>query len=247
MISKPGLKFKIPVIQNVIFYDNRLLDLDPPSKEAILNDQKRLEVDSFTRYRIVDPLKFYQTVQTEYRANKRLEEIVNSNVKQILGKVTLKELLSEKRTDVMGKINDKVAIDAKEIGVEVAEVRIRKADLPIQVFQAINSRMKAERERDAKDFRGQGKELAQQIRSKAEKESAVIISEAEKKAEVIKGFADKTAIKTWADVANKDAEFYAFYRSLEAYKNSIAEQGDANLVLSPDSEFFKYFGKSLRR
>lgn len=146
----------------------------------------------------------------------------------------------------MGTISSKVTVDAKEIGVEVAEVRIRKADLPIQVFQAINSRMKAERERDAKDFRGQGKELAQQIKSKAERERSVIISEAQEKAQVIKGFADKTAIKTWADVANKDPDFYAFYRSLDAYKNSIGGD-DTNLVLSPDSEFFKYFGKSLKR
>ena len=245
LVKEPGLKIKIPFIQNVILYDTRLLNLDPPAQEVVLNDKKRLDVDSFTRYKIVDPLKFYQTVRTEPIARGKLEEIVNSSVRKILGRITLQELLSQQRTEIMRDISDAVKVDAAQIGVSVADVRIRRADLPIEVLQAINARMKTERERDAKEFRAQGQQQAQQIRAAADKERTIIIAEAEKQAQITRGQGDETAIKLWKDAASIDPEFYAFYRSLKAYQTSLGD-GEAELVLSPDSEFFNYFGKSMK-
>lgn len=243
LVKEPGLKVKMPFIQNVVIYDTRLLNLDPPAQEVVLNDKKRLDVDSFTRYKIVDPLKFYQTVRTEEIARGKLAEIVNSSVRKILGRITLQELLSQQRTQIMADISSAVKKDAEQIGVSVADVRIRRADLPLQVLQAINARMKTERERDAKEFRAKGQQQAQQIRAKAEKERTIIIAEAEKQAQIMQGQGDEQAIQIWNDAANIDPSFYAFYRSLEAYKNSLAD-GNASLVLAPDSEFFKYFGTS---
>ena len=241
LVKEPGLKFKIPFIQKVTYYDNRLLNLDPPAQEVVLNDKKRLDVDSFTRYRIIDPLKFYQTVRTEYNARERLAAIVNSSVRKILGQITLPELLSQQRNQIMKKISEAVKVDAQQIGVSVADVRIRRADLPIDVLQAINARMKTERERDAKEFRAQGQQQAQQIRAGADKEKTIILAEAEKKSQIIRGNGDKKAIEIWNDAANRDPQFFAFYRSLEAYKKSMQAEG-TSLVISPESEFFKFFG-----
>lgn len=243
LVKEAGLKVKIPFIQKVVFYDKRLLNLDPPTQEVVLNDKKRLDVDSFTRYRIVDPLKFYQTVRTELQARSKLEEIVNSSVRKVLGRVTLQELLSEERSEIMEAMSSAVKKDAEQIGVDVAEVRIRRADLPVEVLQAINDRMKAERDRDAKEFRAQGQQMAQQIRSTADKERTIIIAEAEQQAQIIRGEGDKEATQIWNDAASVDAEFYAFYRSLEAYRNSLAKENNS-FVLSPDSDFFRYFTKT---
>ncbi len=244
VVKEPGLKFKVPFIQNVVFYDKRLLNLDPPAQEIVLNDKKRLDVDSFTRYKIVDPLRFYQTVRTELQAQSKLEEIVNSSVRKILGQVTLQQLLSQQRTEIMNDISAAVKEDAAQIGVSVADVRIRRADLPIQVLQAINARMKAERERDAKEFRAMGQQQAQQIRAEAEKERTIIIAEAEKKAQITRGEGDEQAILIWNNAARLDPEFYAFYRSLEAYKKSMANP-ETSLVVAPNSAFFDYFKKPM--
>ena len=244
VVKEPGLKFKVPFIQKVVFYDNRLMNLEPPAQEVVLNDKKRLDVDNFTRYRIVDPLKFYQTVRTEYQAQSKLEEIVNSSVRKVLGRITLQQLLSEQRTKIMADISKAVKVDAEQIGVSVADVRIRRADLPVEVLQAINARMKTEREREAKEFRATGQQEAQKIRATAEKEKAVIIAEAEKQAQIIRGEGDKLAIDIWNRAAGVDSEFFAFYRSLEAYQNSLTNKENTSLVLSPDSEFFKYFKKT---
>lgn len=244
VVKEPGLKLKVPFIQNVVFYDNRLLNLDPPAQEVVLNDKKRLDVDSFTRYRIVDPLRFYKTVRTEMQARSKLEEIVNSSVRKILGRITLQELLSQKRTQIMADISSAVKIDAEQIGVSVADVRIRRADLPLEVLQAINARMKAERERDAKEFRATGQQEAQKIRATAEKEKTVIIAEAEKQAQIIRGQGDQQAVAIWNNAAGVDPKFYAFYRSLEAYKNALADKDNTSMVLSPDNEFFQFFGKA---
>lgn len=162
LVQEPGLKFKIPFIQNVVFYDKRLLNLEPPAQEVVLKDKKRLDVDTFSRYRIVEPLTFYKTVRNEYQAQNRLQEIVNSSARNVLATFTLKELLSEKRTEIMKKISDAVKNDAAQLGVEVADVRIRRADLPIQVSQAINDRMKTERIREAKGYRADGEKTAQE-------------------------------------------------------------------------------------
>lgn len=245
LVKEPGLKFKIPFIQNVIFYDARLLNLDPPAQEVVLNDKKRLDVDSFTRYRIVDPLKFYKTVRTEMQARSKLAEIVNSSLRKVLGRSTLTELLSQQRTQIMEDISQTVKKDAEAIGVSVADVRIRRADLPIEVMQAINERMKTERQRDAKEFRAKGQQQAQNIRATADKEATIIVAEAEKKAQITRGEGDKEAVAVWSKTVGNDVEFFEFYRSLQAYRNSLSDE-ETSLVLSPDSEFFKYFNKTIR-
>ena len=244
MVKEPGLKAKIPFIQNVIGYDKRLLNLDPPAQEVVLNDKKRLDVDSFTRYKIVDPLKFYQTVKTETQARSKLEEIVNSSLRKVLGRITLQELLSQKRTQIMTDISEEVKHDAKQIGVDVADVRIRRADLPLEVLQAINDRMKTERQRDAKEARATGQQQAQEIRAEAEKEQTIILAEADRLSQILRGEGDNQAIIVWNNAANMDPKFYAFYRSLEAYKASMAN-GDTSFVISPDSEFLRYMKNSL--
>ena len=246
VVKEPGLKVKIPFIQKVVLYDNRLLNLDPPAQEVVLNDKKRLDVDSFTRYKIVDPLRFYKTVRTELQARSKLEEIVNSSVRKILGRITLQELLSQQRTQIMADISSAVKVDAEQIGVSVADVRIRRADLPLEVLQAINARMKTEREREAKEFRAMGQQEALKIKASADKEKAVILAEAEKQAQIIRGQGDQQAIAIWNNAAGVDPKFYAFYRSLEAYKKAMAEQGKTSMVLAPDSEFFEFFSKTGR-
>lgn len=245
-VKEPGLKFKVPLIQNVVFYDTRLLNLDPPAQEVVLNDKKRLDVDSFTRYQIVDPLKFYQTVKTETQARSKLEEIVNSSLRKVLGRVTLTELLSQQRTQIMADISKTVKQDAEAIGVSVADVRIRRADLPIEVMQAINERMKTERQRDAKEFRAKGQQQAQNIRATADKEAAIIVAEAEKQSQILRGEGDKESVAIWNKTVGQDVDFYEFYRSLEAYRKSLGDS-ETSLVLSPDSQFFKYFNTTLRK
>lgn len=245
-VKEPGLKFKIPLIQNVVFYDTRLLNLDPPAQEVVLNDKKRLDVDSFTRYQIVDPLKFYQTVKTETQARSKLEEIVNSSLRKVLGRVTLTELLSQQRTQIMADISKTVKKDAEAIGVNVADVRIRRADLPMEVMQAINERMKTERQRDAKEFRAKGQQKAQNIRATADKEAAIIVAEAEKQSQILRGEGDRTSVAIWNKTVGQDVEFYEFYRSLEAYRKSLGD-AETSFVLSPDSQFFKYFNATIRK
>ena len=246
VVKEAGLKFKVPFVQNVVFYDSRLLNLDPPAQEVVLNDKKRLDVDSFTRYKIIDPLKFYKTVRTENQARGKLAEIVNSSLRKILGKVTLTELLSEKRTKIMSDISATVKKDAEAIGVSVADVRIRRADLPIEVMQAINDRMKTERQRDAKEFRAKGQQQAQNIRATADKEATIIVAEAEKNAQITRGEGDKQAVELWNKTVGQDVAFYDFYRSLDAYRKSLSDD-DTSLVLSPDSEFFKFFNNSMEK
>lgn len=244
LIQEPGLKIKMPFIQNVVFYDKRLLNLEPPAQEVVLKDKKRLDVDTFSRYRIVEPLTFYKTVRNEYQAQNRLQEIVNSSARNVLATFTLKELLSEKRTEIMKQISDAVKADAAQLGVDVADVRIRRADLPVQVSQAINDRMKTERIREAKGYRADGEKTAQEIRATADKQATITVATAEKEAQQIKGEGDKKATEIWNKATGVDPEFYAFYRSLEAYRNSFDEE--TSLVLAPEGEFFSYFGKSLK-
>ena len=246
VVREPGLKFKVPFVQNVVFYDARLLNLDPPAQEVVLNDKKRLDVDSFTRYKIIDPLKFYQTVRTEIQARSKLAEIVNSSLRKVLGRITLTELLSVKRTKIMNDISATVKKDAEAIGVSVADVRIRRADLPREVMQAINDRMKTERQRDAKEFRARGQQEAQNIRATADKEAIIIVAEAEKNAQIARGEGDKEAVQLWNRTVGQDVEFYDFYRSLDAYRKSLSDK-DTSLVLSPDSDFFKFFNKTMRK
>ena len=239
--TTPGLKVKIPFIQQTKIFDKRVLDIDPPSEEVILADQKRIVVDTFARYRITDMLKFHRTVATEQVASARLNNIINSTTRSVLGTATLSDLLSEKRAGLMRSIREKVNKES-DYGIEIVDVRIGRADLPEQTSQSIYQRMRTEREREAAEFRAQGQELAQEIKSKADKERTVLLAEAEKKSQTARGQGDAEAIRIYAAAFEKDSEFYNFYRTLEAYRAGLT--GDSTtLILSPDNDFLRYFSR----
>jgi membrane protease subunit HflC len=236
-----GLNFKIPFVQNLVVYDKRVLGLNPPGEELILADQKRVVVDTYTRWRIADPILFYQAVTTEAQARSRLSDIIISTLRRVLGNVNLTQLLSEARADLMTQIRDQVDREAAELGITITDVRIRRADLPTQTSQAIYDRIRSEREREAREARAQGRELAQQIRARADREKTVIVAEAENRAQATRGQGDADAIRIYAESFGRDPEFFAFYRSMEAYRKALPN-GETSFVLSPDSEFFRYFG-----
>ncbi|WP_298373678.1 protease modulator HflC [Azospirillum sp.] len=242
VVREPGLKFKVPFIQEVRILDRRVLDLEPPVEQVILADQKRLDVDAFARYRIHDPLRFYQTAGTEAVAETRMNATVNSALRRVLGNVTVLAVLSDERTKIMTDIKNQVNAEAQRFGIEIVDVRIRRADMPQETSQSIFARMRSEREREASEARAQGQEQAQQIRARAERERTVIVAEAQRDAQILRGEGDNTALKLIAEVTSKDPEFYGFYRSLEAYRKAL-NKDDTTMVLSPNSEFFRYFGK----
>ena len=241
IISKPGLNFKIPFIQNVVFLDKRILNLDTPPEEVIASDQKRLIVDAFARFQIVDPLKFYISVGNERVARSRLATIINSRIRNVLGKQELQTLLSEDRSKQMSLIQEGVNNEAENFGIKIVDVRIKRADLPQANSNAIFRRMQTEREREAKEFRARGAEMAVTITSTADKDVTVILADAQKKSEIMKGEGDGARNKIFADAYGQDPEFFAFYRSMQAYERSLIG-GETSLILSPDSEFFKFFG-----
>ena len=241
IILKPGLNFKIPFIQNVVFLDKRILNLDAPPEEVIASDQKRLIVDAFARFQIVDPLKFYISVGNERVARSRLSTIINSRIRNVLGTQRLQTLLSEDRTKQMSLIQDGVNNEAAKFGIKIVDVRIKRADLPPANSEAIYRRMQTEREREAKEFRAKGAEMAITITSTADKEVTVILADAQKKSEIMKGEGDGQRNKIFADAFGRDPEFFAFYRAMQAYERSLIG-GETSLILSPDSEFFKFFG-----
>ena len=241
IITKPGLNFKLPFIQNVVFLDKRILNLDAPPEEVIASDQKRLIVDAFARIQIVDPLKFYISVGNERVARSRLSTIINSRIRSVLGTQRLQTLLSEDRTKQMALIQEGVNNEAEKFGIKIVDVRIKRADLPQANSDAIFRRMQTEREREAKEFRAKGAEMAVTITSTADKEVTVILANAEKKSEIMKGEGDGLRNKIFADAFGKDPEFFAFYRAMQAYEKALIG-GETSLILSPDSEFFKFFG-----
>ena len=241
IISKPGLNFKLPFIQNVVFLDKRILNLDAPPEEVIASDQKRLIVDAFARFQIVDPLKFYISVGNERVARSRLSTIINSRIRSVLGTQRLQTLLSEDRTKQMSLIQEGVNNEAEKFGIKIIDVRIKRADLPQANSDAIFARMQTERNREAKEFRAKGAEMAITITSTADKEVTVILAEAQKKSEIMKGEGDGKRNKIFADAFGQDPEFFAFYRAMQAYETALIG-GDTSLILSPDSEFFKFFG-----
>ena len=241
IISKPGLNFKIPFIQNVVFLDKRILNLDTPPEEVIASDQKRLIVDAFARFQIVDPLKFYISVGNERVARSRLATIINSRIRNVLGKQELQTLLSEDRSKQMSLIQEGGNNEAENFGIKIVDVRIKRADLPQANSNAIFRRMQTEREREAKEFRARGAEMAVTITSTADKDVTVILADAQKKSEIMKGEGDGARNKIFADAYGQDPEFFAFYRSMQAYERSLIG-GETSLILSPDSEFFKFFG-----
>ena len=243
IVTDAGLQVKIPFIQNVVFLDRRILSLDPPPAEVIASDQKRLIVDAYARFKIVDPLKFYISVGDERVARSRLATIINSRIRSVLGKQSLATLLSEERSTQMSIIQEGVNVEAEKFGITIIDVRIKRADLPQANSEAIYKRMQTEREREAKEFRARGAEMAVTITSTADRKVTVILANAQKQSEIMKGEGDGIRNKIFADAFGQDPEFFSFYRAMQAYETALIG-GDTTLILSPDSDFFKFFGNA---
>ena len=240
VVTDPGLHFKAPFIDTVIDIDKRILDLENPSQEVIASDQKRLVVDAFARYRIKTPLRFYQSVGSIQAANTQLTTILNASLRRVLGEVTFIQVVRDEREALMGRIRDQVDKEADAYGIQVVDVRIRRADLPEQNSQAVYQRMQTERQREAAEFRAQGGQKAQEIRSNADREATVIVAEANSKSEQIRGEGDGERNRLFAEAYGQDPGFFAFYRSMTAYENGL-KSNDTRFLLRPDSEFFKFF------
>ena len=240
VVQEPGLHFKAPFIQNVSYFDRRVLDLDSPVQEIIAADQERLVVDTFARYRIEDPLAFFQTVGSIAGAQSRLSTVLNSATRRVLGEVSFTTIVRDDRASLMERIRDQVNQEADDFGMRIVDVRIRRADLPEANSQAIFQRMQTEREREATEIRAQGEEAAQRIRSRADREVTVIVADATREGEQIRGEGDAERTRIFADAFGRDPEFFSFYRSMQAYEAGFSN--GASLVISPDSDFFRYFG-----
>ena len=240
VVSEPGLKFKAPFIDTVISIDKRILDLENPSQEVIASDQKRLVVDAFARYRIKDPLRFYQSIGSIQAANIQLTTLLNAALRRVLGEVTFINVVRDERENLMTRIRDYLDKEADQYGIQVVDVRIRRADLPEQNSLAVYKRMQTEREREAQEFRAQGGQKAQEIRSKADREATVIIADANSTAEQTRGVGDAERNRLFAEAYGKDPEFFAFYRSMAAYETGL-RSNDTRFLLRPDSEFFRFF------
>jgi modulator of FtsH protease HflC len=241
VVTDPGLHFKVPFTDSVIPIDKRILDLENPAQELIASDQKRLVVDAFARYRIKDALQFYQSVGTIQAANLQLAALLNSALRRVLGEVSLIQVVRDEREALMGRIREQLDKEAGGYGIQVVDVRIRRADLPEQNSQAVYQRMQTERQREAAEFRAQGKQKALEISSNADRESTVILAEANSKAEQIRGEGDGERNRLFAEAYGKDPDFFAFYRSMTAYETGL-KSNDTRFLLRPDSEFFKFFG-----
>jgi membrane protease subunit HflC len=241
VVSQPGLNFKAPFIDTVINIDKRILDLENPSQEVIASDQKRLVVDAFARYRIKDPLRFYQSVGTIQAANLQLTTLLNAALRRVLGEVAFITVVRDEREGLMGKIRNQLDREAEGYGIQVVDVRIRRADLPDANSQAVYKRMQTEREREAAEFRAQGGQKAQEIRSKADREATVIIADANSAAEQVRGTGDAERNRLFAEAYGKDPDFFAFYRSMSAYEQGL-RANDTRFLLRPDSDFFRFFG-----
>jgi membrane protease subunit HflC len=240
-IEEPGLYYKLPLIDTVVLIDKRILDLESPPQEVIASDQKRLVVDAFARYHITNPLKFYQSVGTIEGANSRLSSVLNSSLRRVLGASTFIEVVRDERAELMGKIKDGMNAEAKDnFGIEVVDVRLRRADLPDANSAAVYQRMQTERQREAAEIRAQGNQASQAIRAKADRDVTVVIAEATSKGEQTRGEGDGTRNKIFADAYGKDPDFFAFYRSMQAYELGLQKDG-TKMLLTPDSEFFRYF------
>ena len=240
VVNEPGLNVKAPFIDTVVYIDKRILDLEAPPQEVIASDQKRLVVDAFARYRIQDALRFYQTLGSIPGANSQLSILLNSALRRVLGEVTFTHVVRDQRAELMARIRELVDHEATSYGVQVVDVRIRRADLPEQNSQAVYQRMQTERQREAAEFRAQGAQRAQEIRSRADREVTVLVAEATSKSEQTRGEGDATRNQIFAEAFNQDPDFFAFYRSMQAYENGL-KQNDTRMVLKPDSSFFRYF------
>jgi membrane protease subunit HflC len=243
VVTEPGLNLKWPFIDTVINIDKRILDLENPSQEVIASDQKRLVVDAFARYRIKNALKFYQSVGSIQAANIQLTTLLNASLRRVLGEVTFIQVVRDERDTLMARIRDQLDKEAGGYGIQVVDVRIRRADLPEQNSQAVYQRMQTERQREAAEFRAQGGQKAQEIRSNADREATVIVAEANSTAERVRGEGDGERNRLFAEAYGKDPDFFAFYRSMTAYENGL-KSNDTRFLLRPDSDFFKFFSNS---
>jgi membrane protease subunit HflC len=234
----PGLHFKLPFVQNVVFFDSRILNYDAEPAEILTRDKKNMVVDNYTKWRITDPLLFYRTVRSIPRAQARLDDIIYSEIRVALGNYTLIEIVSGKRGQITQEVTTKSNALVSEYGIEVMDVRIKRTDLPAENARAIFGRMRAERERQAKQYRSEGQEESSKITALADRERSILLADARRQASVLRGEGEAEAIRLWADALGRDPEFYAFQRSLEAYEKSLKE--NSRLVLTPDSPFFKY-------
>lgn len=243
LVTTPGLHFKIPFIETVTLLDNRILDLETAKQEVLASDNNRIEVDAFLRYRIVDALRFYQTVGTISRANNQLGSVLSSALRRVLGEATMLQIVREGRSSLMVSIRDLVNTEAARLGAEVIDVRIRRADLPRQISERIYNRMQTERAREAAEFRAQGSEQAQKIRARADRDVVVLRAEAQRQADQVRGEGDAERNRVFAEAYNQDPQFFAFYRSMQAYETGL-KGGDTRLIMSPNSEFFRFFGQS---
>jgi membrane protease subunit HflC len=240
VVTAPGLNWKVPLVDAVEIYDKRILDLDSQPQEVTASDQKRLVVDSYARYKIVDPLKFYQTLRYEEGVKSRLGPIIDSAMRRVLGASTFQDVVRDKREDLMSRIAKQVNKEGNDFGLEVVDVRIKRADLPEQNSKSVFDRMRAERQREAAEFRAQGTAEANRIRATADREATVIQAEATRKGEELRGTGDADRNKIYAEAYSKDPEFFEFYRSMQAYENGL-KSADTRLLITPDSDFFKYF------
>jgi membrane protease subunit HflC len=240
VVTEPGINVKVPFIDSVIAVDNRILDLESPSLEIIASDQKRLVVDAFARYRIRDPLRYYQTLGSIEGAKSQLQVLMNSALRRVAGEVTFSHVVRDQRAQLMARIRDQVDREAAAYGISVVDLRIRRVDLPEQNSQAVYQRMQTERQREAAEFRAQGSQKSQEIRSKADRDVTVLLADATSTAEQVRGEGDATRNRIFADAFGRDPDFFAFYRSMQAYEAGM-RHNDTRMLLKPDSEFFRYF------
>jgi membrane protease subunit HflC len=242
VVQEPGLYWKIPFIQQVTYFDRRLLDYDAASKDILTVDKQQLSVDNYSRWRIADPLQFYRTVRDERGAQSRLDDIVYSDLRETLGRHTLRDIVSDKRDQLMADVTARSAEKAKVYGIEIVDVRIKRADLPEKNEQTVFGRMRSERERQAKKFRAEGDEEARKIRSESDKQVQILLADATQQAEVIRGEGDANATRIFAEAYGRDPDFYAFQRTLEAYRSALAS--GTTVILSPKSEFFRFLERA---
>ena len=243
VIKEPGLNFKIPLAQNVVKFDKRILLFDNIAEEIIAADKKRLIVDAFVRYKIIDPLKFYQTVRFEAALNNRLGSVVNNSLRAVLGKVPLEAVISDRRELLMQEVSELVSVRATQFGISIEEVRIKKADLPSENSEAIYRRMQTERQQEAAQIRAVGNEKARFITAESEKQKTVLLAEAQRDSDILRGEGDAEKNKILGKAFNQDPDFFAFYRAMQAYSKALSE-GDTTMVLSPKSDFFEFFGNA---
>lgn len=243
VVKEPGLNFKVPYLQSVTFFDRRVLAVDAPSQEIMLAEQKPLQVDAFARYRITDPLLYFQRLRSERIANDRLMSLLNATLRSVLGKIKLSALLSEERVGVMTRVTDLLNTEVKDFGVEIVDVRIRRADLPEKTGEAVFARMRSQRQQEAAQIRAEGQQQALETRAEADKQATVLIAEAKGGSEKIKGEGDQQSLNIMAEATNKNPRFFTFWRSMQAYRNGLSSD-NTTYILNPEGAFLKYFDKA---